>query len=341
MNRKRAIATVIVVAALAGLAYLQFRTWRGFDWHKFWEQTSDADPLRIILGVALIFVTYYLRALRWSVMLRPVKAVRTNRLLSAMIIGFTAVAIFGRPGDLIRPYLIAKKESLTFSSQLAVLLVERVFDTGCFALLLVIDVMFAPSLKDLPHFKQFRIAGFGLAVLVAITAGVLFLIWRNPIAVSNWAERRLRQFPSLAKSTCQKIRTFGEGLKTIHDFRSFVELLGLSTGIWLLIACAYVAVTGAYPDLKTDMSIPFVLLLMSASIAGSMLQLPVVGGGSQLGTITVLKAVFDVEGELAASAGIMVWLVTFIAIVPVGLILARKEHVSLRKLSAEAAPAEG
>ena len=338
MNRKRAIATVIVVAALAALAYLQFRTWRTFDWQKFREQTSDADPKRIISGITLIFFTYYLRALRWKVMLRPVKEVKAVRLLSAMIIGFTAVAILGRPGDLIRPYLIAKKEGLTFSSQLAVLFVERVFDIGCFALLLVLDVLFAPSLKELPHFPVFRNAGFFLAALVAVVSLLLFLIWRNPVVVSQWVARRLARFPSLARAARERIHTFSEGLKTIHDFKSFIQLIGLSTAIWLLIACAYVLVTSAYPDLKTDMTIPYVLLLMSASIAGSILQLPVVGGGSQLGTISVLTEVFDVEEELAASAGIMLWLVTFVAIVPFGLLLARKEHVSLRKLSEEAEP---
>jgi hypothetical protein len=77
------------------------------------------------------------------------------------------------------------------------------------------------------------------------------------------------------------------------------------------------------------MAVSQVLLLMSASIAGSLLQLPVVGGGSQLGTITVLHAVFDVPHELALSCGIMLWLVTFVAVVPVGLIWSRVEHVSL------------
>jgi len=118
------MATVIVVAVLAGLAYLQFRTWRNFQWQVFWDQTSDARPLKLVIGVLLIYITYYLRAMRWRVLLRPVKDVKTSRLVSAMIIGFTGVAILGRPGDLIRPYLIAKKESLTFSSQFAVLTVR-------------------------------------------------------------------------------------------------------------------------------------------------------------------------------------------------------------------------
>jgi hypothetical protein len=79
---------------------------------------------------------------------------------------------------------------------------------------------------------------------------------------------------------------------------------------------------------------------MGASMIGSMVQLPGVGGGSQLATIATLEKVFDVPKELAASCGIMLWLVTFVAVVPVGLFLAHRERLSLRKLSQETAKAE-
>ena len=68
---------------------------------------------------------------------------------------------------------------------------------------------------------------------------------------------------------------------------------------------------------------------------GSVLQLPGVGGGSQLATIAALEHIFDVPKELAASCGIMLWIVTFVAVIPLGLLLAHHERLSLRKLSQE------
>jgi glycosyltransferase 2 family protein len=68
---------------------------------------------------------------------------------------------------------------------------------------------------------------------------------------------------------------------------------------------------------------------------GSVLQLPGVGGGSQLATIAALEHIFDVPRELAASCGIMLWIVTFVAVIPLGLLLAHNERLSLRKLSKE------
>ncbi len=65
------------------------------------------------------------------------------------------------------------------------------------------------------------------------------------------------------------------------------------------------------------------------------MQLPVVGGGSQLATIAMLSASFNYHDrpEVAVAAGMMFWLVTFMSVAPLGLILARFEHVSLRKLT--------
>ena len=70
-------------------------------------------------------------------------------------------------------------------------------------------------------------------------------------------------------------------------------------------------------------------------MVGSVIQLPGVGGGSQLATIAALEHIFDVPKELAASCGIMLWLVTFVAVIPLGLLLAHRERLSLRKLSQE------
>ena len=58
-------------------------------------------------------------------------------------------------------------------------------------------------------------------------------------------------------------------------------------------------------------------------------------------TISALDHVFDiVPKELTVSCGIMLWLVTFVAVVPVGLLLSHHERLSLRKLSEETAQAE-
>jgi hypothetical protein len=109
----------------------------------------------------------------------------------------------------------------------------------------------------------------------------------------------------------------------------------VSVGMWYIIALAYQEVTHSYGVASLEIPVSQLLILMGASMLGSMLQLPAVGGGSQMATIAALSSVFDVPPEMAASCGILLWLVTFAAVIPVGLFLAHHERLSLRKLSAE------
>lgn len=344
MKKKRLLTMAIVALAILVLAYLQFRTWRDFNWRAFSSYFASASKPHLLLGLAVIYFDYYLRALRWKVLTRPAKRVSGFALLPSQVIGFTAIAVLGRPGDLVRPYLVAKREGLPLSAQVAVLAVERVFDIGCFGILLVATLLLAGSLRSLPLYESFRTAGVVLLAGVLCVAVVLFVLWRSGDVVAAWVERRFaRSYPHLSRSLCHKITQFSNGLHTIHDAWSFVQVFVISLVIWLLIAFAYVQVTHAYADpVLRSMSIPKVVLLMCASIAGSTLQLPMVGGGSQLGTIAVLERVFGLQNhELAASCGIMLWLVTFMAIVPVGLIWSRYEHLNLKQMSEESAAEAG
>jgi hypothetical protein len=102
-----------------------------------------------------------------------------------------------------------------------------------------------------------------------------------------------------------------------------------------MIALAYQEVTHSYSAAALEIPVSQLLILIFASMLGSMLQLPAVGGGSQMATIAVLSSVFDAPPEMAASCGILLWLVTFAAVVPLGLLLAHRERLSLRKLSEE------
>jgi hypothetical protein len=110
--------------------------------------------------------------------------------------------------------------------------------------------------------------------------------------------------------------------------------------MWYVIALAYKAVTHSYGVDALEIPLLQVLILMGSSMVGSLLQLPAVGGGSQMATIATLSSLFSVPPELAASCGILLWLVTFAAVIPLGLALSHHERLSLRKLSEESHRAE-
>lgn len=347
MKKSRVVIYGVVLAVLAGLVYMQFREWRTFDWGKFIAHTRDVSWPHVIHGILYIYLGYILRAYRWKVFLRPVrKEASTLGLVSPTVVGFTGLALLGRPGELIRPYLIARRLKLTFSSQLAVWTVERIFDLAAFTVLMVAGIFLPTKLRafaaERPVYDHWlHVSGYSLSGLVV----GLFLItmtvnYRGP-DIANWVEKRFSHLAKgLGRRIAQRVREFADGLHTIHGFWSLVQVSASSLLMWWLIAVSYKEVTHAYGAPMQFMSVTKVLLLMGSSMVGSMLQLPGVGGGAQLATIEVLDKVFLVPRELAVSCGILLWLVSFVAIVPVGLLFAHHERLSLRKVAAESEKAE-
>ena len=102
---------------------------RGFDWPLFVETVGGLDWRWLGLAVGWSYMTYVVRALRWAVLIEPLRPhPRFWRLVSATVIGYSAVTALGRPAEMVRPYLIANNEHLPFSSQLAAWVVERIYD---------------------------------------------------------------------------------------------------------------------------------------------------------------------------------------------------------------------
>jgi len=345
MDKKRIVASVVVFLILAFLLFLQYRHWQSFDWGTFWAQTHRIKKTHVLHSVALIYIAYFMRAVRWKIFLQPVRPKATIMdMVSPTLIGFAGLALLGRAGEFIRPYLIARRTDLPFSSQLAVWAVERIFDVGAFTVLMVLAIFLPSALPSIPHpeyYVRFREGGFLLmGVVLALTVGAI-VIRRSGNAVALWVEARFGHLSSnFGHKLAQKIREFGQGLDTIHGPLSLLMLTVVSVGMWYVIAVAYKEVTHSYGVASLDIPVSQVLILMGASMLGSMLQLPAVGGGSQMATIAALSTVFDVPPEIAASCGILLWLVTFAAVIPLGLGFAHHERLSLRKLSEESHQAE-
>jgi uncharacterized protein (TIRG00374 family) len=332
MNRKRLLIFSIVLAVLCLLIYLQVRAWKTFDWKLFWKNTEDVNWLYLFYGLALTYIAYALRAVRWRIFLKPVHKTTTARLLAPQFVGFAALSLLGRAGEMIRPYIIAKKERLTFTSQMAVWGVERIFDMGAFALMLAVSFL-SPELRGLAFYPKLREAAFVLVALVAALVVFCVVVRRSGERVADFLHDRVAGFaPKFAHHLRDKVLSFSHGLETIQDLASALQLTAVSIFMWVLIMFAYYTITHAYPALQ-DMSLAREVVLMGSSMVGSMLQLPAVGGGSQLATIGMLSAGFHIEHELAVSCGMMLWAITFMSVIPTGLAIARHEHVSIRAVA--------
>lgn len=346
---------------LAALAALLFwgRNRIHFDFAVFRAQLAQANWIKIAASAACIYMAYAFRSVRWAQLLKHNKVVAPFSLLGTQVMGFTAVALIGRVADPVRPYLVAQKTGLPLSSQIAVYIVERLFDAGSMALIFsiaMLSVPYADIMRVTSHSHIVSLLGAHSPFLAAFAArygglvltllGALFLVTVRLAGntVASMAEHSLGLISKkLATAVGEKIRAFHAGLDTMRTFAEFSITASLSICMWLLIAAAYfvgVQAFSASPALAAVTPSKCVLLMV-ASGGASIFQLPILGWFTQIGIVAAaLTGLFGANAEAATACAAVLLLTTFLGIVPVGLIWAQVEHVSLRKVTAESEHAE-
>lgn len=335
MNKHRWLVMGAVLALLVGLVYLQFRTLRTFHWSALAAAFGSIRWPRIMIAVALVYAAYIARAFRWSIFLRTSKPATPVQMMPAQFIGFTAVALLGRLGEFVRPYLVARRQQISFTSQLGVYAVERVFDLLAAASIIAFTLSVSVSVRYLPHHDDFRRAGYlgiAAALMLAIVAAALRVA--GPRAASMARRVFGKVSDKAGNSIAEKILAFSHGLGAIGGIADLLQVLVYSFLIWGMIAMAYVAVVHAF-SLPQLAGIPAAqtILLMAGSLFGSFVQLPAIGGGSQVAIIYVLTGILGVGPEAATACALTLYIATFLSVIPAGLIFARAEHVSLGKIA--------
>ena len=350
MKKSQWVIGLVVVAVLVALA-LWARTHVSFNFHVFAAQIAHADWRFIALGASCIYIGFIFRAFRWSLLVRHNQKVPAIALLGSQVIGFTAVALIGRVADPVRPYLIARKTGLALTSQIAVYIVERLLDAGSMALIFSIAMIWVPGDQVLnvtahsgpiahlvPHHQNLAlfVARFGGLCLTIL--GTLFLVAVR-LAGGVVAAVFERIFGLISRNAGHavghKIRQFHAGLDTMRSFGDFAAVAGTSLSMWVLITLAYFATCRAFPDLPL-ITAPKCVLLMVASGTASIIQLPVIGWFSQIGLVAVaISGILGASAEVATACAATLLLITFLGVVPIGLIWAQFENVSLRKVALE------
>lgn len=320
----------------------------GFSWGKLGGTLSSANILLLVLATASIYVSYAIRALRWVSFSRYMGRPTFSNVYSATIMGFAAIFLLGRAGEPVRPLLIARKDSLPVADSFGVYVLERVFDIGATAViaicaLLAVPREVPPGSQTLPLLHDARLAGWTLlGVLLALVAFLIYFRFHG----ARFLESRLSGLKARGgwrAKLLYLIRGFSEGLQAIRSPRDLTIAVFYTLIHWLVVATVYLWVIHSFPGRLSELDFGAALLVLAFTMIGSMMQLPAVGGGTQVATFLVLAVILGVEKEPAAAAAIVMWLVTFAAACIAGVPLLIHEGWSmgdLRLMAREEAKAE-
>jgi uncharacterized protein (TIRG00374 family) len=337
LKNKQLVIGLVALLALGGLVFWG-RDRIHFDFKLFVAQLALADWRKIGIALACIYFCYVIRSVRWALLLRHHKKVPLLSLLGTQVIGFTAVALIGRIADPVRPYLVSRKTGLPLSNQIAVYIVERLFDLGAMALIFCTVILLAPA-GALPHPEIIKKVSYGAITTTALGALFLVAVRLAGGMVAGMLEAAFSVVSdSLGRAVGDKIRTFRSGLDTLRTLADFAITMVLSLAMWGLITLSYYEITRAFvanPQLA-QISLAQCMLLMASSMVASGFQLPIIGWFSQIALVAAaISAFFGVAAESATACSATLLMVSFLAIIPIGLIWAQLEHVSLRKITAE------
>ena len=314
---------------------------QGFDWHLAARSFAGLRWSWLAVSLVPIFATYYWRALRWAVMLKPIKAhPSVVNLLSATVIGFTAITLFGRAGELIRPYLIARKEDVPLSSQLATLLLERIFDLLMAILLFgfALGRVNASGMSVGPTLASILAIGGKLLGLIGLILLILLLAFRH---LAEPARRRLtdalRFLPEHQFQRAEKlVAAFVQGVGSTRSDAALLLVLLYTVIEWVSIVACYWCVVRSF--IGVSLTVIDILIFLGFIAFGAVIQLPGIGGGVQVASVLVLTELFRARLETATAFAFIIWIITFVAIVPAGLLLALREGLqwnSLRQIGRE------
>lgn len=326
---------VILAVAIVLLILLRWRN-EEFDWGLFSRTLVAVRWPWLAVAAGLSLASYYVRALRWAVIIRHLTdRPNTWRLFSATAIGFAAIFLLGRAGELVRPYVISLKERLSLSSQVAAWMIERICDLLAALLIFGFSLWYVGALADGlgPPLEWVFKAGGYIAGAIALVCVVVVVVFRRS---SQRMRRRLLEALSFLpqgwhRRAEQLLDSFLLGLEATKT-RGGLLWLGFYTAFdcGLIILC-YGALFRTFSALD-GLGMREVIVVLGFAMFGSVIQIPAVGGGVQLVTVVVLTELYRLPLEVAGGLALMIWLIAFAVIVPPGLVLLVHEGLNWRRL---------
>lgn len=244
---KRWIFWLGVVISLL-LLYFSFRNQ---NFTEVWEVVKKADYIWLIPGVAIYLVAVWARAWRWHYLLRPLKMISTSKMFPIVTIGYMGNNIYPyRAGEVLRAYILRKREGVPMSASLATIIVERVFDG---VVMLGFVFLNLPELANLTSSSGFigdirTLSVWGAGIFLGVL-GIFLLAAMLPhraLAMATWAIDHL--MPGKLRGKSQEIADrFIGGLESLRSPRDVVMVLVTSAVIWLLETGKYWFVMHAFP----------------------------------------------------------------------------------------------
>jgi glycosyltransferase 2 family protein len=315
-------------------AVLLYFAFRGIEFAKIWEVLKTAQYLWIIPGIAVYFVGVWVRAWRWHYLLRPLKKISTATMFPVVCIGYFGNNVFpARAGEVLRAYVLKRREGVSVSASLATVIIERIFDGVVMLCFVFINL---PELARLTgdagfsagvNIRDLAIIGvvvfFGALLVFLLAAMFPFVTER----IATWVIDRFVPAKARQKTLELTIR-FLSGLESLRSPQEALMVFVTTLIIWLLETVKYWFVMQAFitPANEFSQVTFFALMLMNgtSNLVTTIPSAPGYIGTFEAAGIAVLVA-YGVSNAVAAGYTIVLHAALYVPITIVGAVYFLRE----------------
>ena len=216
---------------------------RGEDLGAIAAEVASADPGWLLAAVVVATSGFLLRAMRWKVLLTPLRPRTGLRArFAATSIGFMANNLLpARVGEFARAWSLARLEKMRTSACLASLAVERLFDGVTVVGLLVVSLSLPGVRADSARAGELvEGAVTGFVVVLAFVVLAVTLALARPDLVRAAARPLATRLPGAAGDRALSILDgLIEGLGALRSPRLVVSAAAWSLVVWLWLSASF------------------------------------------------------------------------------------------------------
>lgn len=311
---------------------------RKLNWTEVRQAVSHANPYLLGLAVLVISLAYFFRAARWGALLAPLSPASLRNLFIATTVGFGAVFLFGRTGEVVRPVVLPMRDpKIRPGASFVTIMVERIYDMIAVVVLFSVNLLwFKPPANAGVEFGRVRMAGI-ILLLVAV-AGVFGLTQfrKKSQGAIGWIKKTLegRRFVPvrLTRAVLSILEQLASALRVLVDARELAVTVGWSAMVWLAIALANLLVFRAF-------GLPFgvteTVFVLGWSLVGSLVPTPGGAAGAFHAATAAGLISLGVQRETAAAISIVLHIVDFGPALIFGIYYIIRGDINLSRLRAK------
>lgn len=308
---------------ITGSVLSLFFLWFAFqDLHlgEVWDAIRTGRYIWLLPAVTVYFISVWFRSWRWKFLLRGSPSLSTARLFSIVTIGYMGNNLLPfRLGEVLRAYILWRKEGIHGGTTLTTALLERLFDGLTLVCFLLFGLLFLP------------LSAF-LGRLVMVASGVFFgalmlflFLAIHPDRLRRWVQGVLHAlaFSRLRPPLLHFLEGVIAGLEGLRRAQDVLVLFGITVWIWLLETLKYWLVSFAF-----DLHIGYIGVMVMGGAVNLLTALPSLPG--YIGTFEIGIKILQGMGVPAAAAGSYILTLHAILLVPVtllGLLFMAKEGI--------------